>query len=131
MSGASRYVTVKNATASKERLMVNLFETALRHMRVGMKHLESNDRKAANVLLDKASQIVAYLHGTLNREAAPAMVDSLAELYTFTMARLMRAIITGKVTDVREAERAFAPVVEGFQKAVAAMSAQPGQAARP
>ena len=95
MSGANRYVTVKNATASKERLMVNLFETALRHMRVAMQHLEKGDRHAANPLLDKSSQIVAYLHGTLKRDSAPAMVDTLAELYTFTMARLMRAIVTG------------------------------------
>lgn len=131
MSGANRYVTIKNATASKERLMVNLFETALRHMRVAMQHLEKNDRRPANVLLDKSSQIVAYLHGTLKRDAAPAMVDTLAELYTFTLARLLRAIVTGKVADVREAERAFAPIVEGFQKAVAAMSGPPAHAARP
>ena len=131
MSGANRYVTVKNATASKERLMVNLFETALRHMRVAMQHLEKKDRRAANVLLDKSSQIVAYLHGTLKRDAAPAMVDTLAELYTFTLARLLRAIVTGKVADVREAERAFAPIVEGFQKAVAAISGPSTHTARP
>ena len=131
MSGANRYVTVKNATASKERLMVNLFETALRHLRVAMQQLEKGDRRAANPLLDKSSQIVAYLQGTLNREAAPAMAATLTELYTFTMARLMRAIVTGRAADVREAERAFAPVVEGFQKAVAAMSGPPTQTARP
>ena len=130
MSGANRYLAVKNATASKERLMVNLFETALRHMRVAMKHLESKDVKAALPLLDKSSQIVGYLHGTLNRSAAPAVVDSLAEIYVFTIARLMRSIVTHKVSDVREAERAFAPIVEGFQKAVAAM-APPAAAARP
>lgn len=131
MSGANRYVTIKNATASKERLMVNLFETALRHMRVAMQHLEKKDRRAANVLLDKSSQIIAYLHGTLKRDAAPAMVDTLAELYTFTLARLLRAIVTGKTADVREAERAFAPIVEGFQKAVATMSGPAAQGARP
>ena len=126
----NRYVTVKNLTASKERLMVNLFETALRHIRVATQHLEKKERRPANLLLDKASQIIAYLHGTLNREAAPAMVDTLGELYTFTIARLLRAIVTGKPADAREAERAFAPIVEGFQKAVAAMSAPPAQAAR-
>ncbi len=131
MSGANRYLAVKNDTASKERLMVNLFETALRHMRVSIRHLENDDRKAAMPLLDKASQIVGYLHGTLKREAAPAMVDNLAEIYTFTIARLMRAIVTCKISDVREAERAFAPIVEGFQKAVAAMSTPAAPAARP
>lgn len=131
MSGVNRYLAVKNDTASKERLMVNLFETALRHMRVSIRHLENKDPKAAMPLLDKASQIVGYLHGTLKREAAPAMVDNLAEIYVFTIARLMRSIATCNVADVREAERAFAPIVEGFQKAVAAVSGPAAPAARP
>ena len=75
-------------------------------------------------LLDKASKIVGYLHGTLNRDAAPNLVDGLGELYLFTLARLSRAIITGKAADVREAERAFAPVADGFSRAVAAVAQQ-------
>ena len=121
---AHRYAAVQNTTASKERLMVSLFDKALRNMRTAIRHLDAKDLKAAMPLLDKASQIVSYLHGTLNRDAAPKLVDDLAELYVFTIARLARAIITGKAADAREAERAFAPVADGFSKAVAAMAPQ-------
>jgi flagellar protein FliS len=126
-----RYVAVQNTTASKERLMISLFDTALRHMRQAIVHLEGKNLRAAMPLLDKASKIVSYLHGTLNREAAPKLVDDLSQLYVFTIARLARAIITGKAADVREAERAFAPVVEGFGKAVAAIAQPQVPASRP
>ena len=130
MVAARRYVSVQNDTASKERLMVNLFQTALRHMRTGAADLEKRKVSTAIRTLDKAAQIVGYLHGTLKREAAPKLVDELAEIYTFTAARLCRAIATGNPADVREAERAFAPIADGFAQAVAKMApATPG--ARP
>ncbi len=131
MSAAHRYVDVQNTTASKERLMVSLFDTALRHMRTAIRHLDGKDLRAAMPLLDKASKIVGYLHGTLNRDAAPRLVDELAELYLFTIARLSRAIITAKASDVREAERTFAPIADGFSRAVAALAQQPSAAHAP
>ena len=105
--------------------MVSLFDTALRHIRTSIRQLDNKDRRSAMPLLDKASQIVAYLHGTMNRDAAPKLVDELGELYVFTIARLSRAIVTGKASDAREAERAFAPIADGFSRAVAAAAQQP------
>ena len=131
MSATHKYIAVQNTTASNERLMISLFDTALRHMRLSIQHLDSKNPSAARPLLDKASKIVSYLHGTLNRDAAPRLVDNLAELYVFTIARLSRAIITGKASDVREAERTFAPIVEGFSHAVATVAKQQTAAPRP
>jgi flagellar protein FliS len=122
VAAANRYVTVQNNTASKERLMVNLFQTALRHIRVGGRDLEQKRRASGNRALDKAAQIIGYLHGTLKRDAAPGLVDNLGEIYTFTAARLCRAIATGKAADAKEAERAFAPIAEGFTEAVSKLT---------
>ena len=126
---ANRYATVRNNTASKERLMVMLLEAALRHMRTAGKHLETKNRSAAAPLLLKAYNIVIELQKTLNPEAAPKLVSDLVELYTFTSARLTRALATGSAADVRQAERAFAPIVDGFAQAVAAAAGQGAPAA--
>jgi flagellar biosynthetic protein FliS len=134
MIAARRYASVQNDTASKERLMVNLFQTALRHMRSGAADLgDRSPQKRRNAMktLDKAAQIVGYLQGTLNREAAPKLADELKEIYTFTAARLCRAVATGNVGDVREAERAFAPIADGFAQAVAKMTPAPAAGVRP
>jgi flagellar protein FliS len=124
-----RYAAVQNTTASKERLMVMLFDTALKHMRTATRHLERKEVPKALPLIDRSSKIVALLHATLNREAAPRLVDELLEIYTFTLARLARSMVTAKPADVREAERAFAPIAEGFGKAVEALGQQPAASA--
>ncbi|MBC8133373.1 MAG: flagellar export chaperone FliS [Deltaproteobacteria bacterium] len=121
MSAAHRYLDVRNTTASKERLMVMLFEAALRHMRTAARHLENKDRRTAAPLIEKACQIVLELQSTLKPDVAPKLTENLIEIYTFTAARLCRANITGDAKDVRHAERAFAPIVDGFAQAVAAM----------
>jgi len=119
MTAARRYVSVQTATASKERTMVLLFEAVLRHMRTGARLLESRDRRAAALVLEKACQIVLELQATLKPDVAPKLVADLAEIYTFTAARLCRAIASGEVNDVRQAERAFAPIADGFAQAAA------------
>lgn len=131
MSAAHRYAAVQNTTASKERLMVMLFETAERHMRAAQRHLEARNRTAATPLLEKAGQIVLELQATLNPEVAPKMVQNLIEIYTFTAARLTRAIATGSPADVKEAVRAFAPVAQGFAQAVQATSGATAAPAAP
>ena len=134
MIAARRYASVQNDTASKERLMVSLFQTALRHMRVGAVGLGDRSRQKqrdAMRTLDKAAQIVGYLQGTLNRDAAPKLADELKEIYTFTAARLCRAIATRNPADVQEVERAFAPIADGFAQAVAKMTPAPAAGARP
>jgi flagellar biosynthetic protein FliS len=110
-------------------MMVMLFDTALKHMRTAIRHLERKELSPALPLIEKSSKIVGLLHATLNREAAPKLVDDLLEIYTFTLARLARSMVTAKASDVREAERAFAPIAEGFGKAVASLAQQPAAAA--
>jgi flagellar protein FliS len=124
MNAARAYARATNETASKERLMVLLFEAALKHMRVGATHLEAGDVKAALPLLTKASDIVTELAGTLNASMAPELAGVLGDVYLFVAQRLAIASFSKAAAPVREAERAFAPIVEGFQQAVAQMGAQ-------
>lgn len=119
MTAARRYATVQTGTASKERTMVLLFEAALRHMRAGARHLEKKERREAAAVLDKSCRIILELQATLKPDVAPKLVADLAELYTFVASRLCRAIASGEVNDVRQAERAFAPIVDAFAQAAA------------
>lgn len=126
MNASTRaYARATQETASKERLMVLLFEAALKHMRLGARLLEEGQGTQALTSLTKASDIVAELASTLNPREAPELVRTLAELYTFVAQRLSHAAVFRDVAAAREAERAFAPIVDGFQQAVASLQAQP------
>lgn len=120
MIALNRYSKTQNETASPQRLMVLLFEAALRHARTGAQALEAGHRAEAVQSLTKASDIVAELDASLDHSRAPQICADLSQLYRFVAQRLTSAACTGNAKAAREAERAFAPIADAFAKAVVA-----------
>ncbi|MBS2024288.1 MAG: flagellar protein FliS, partial [Deltaproteobacteria bacterium] len=112
-------------TATRERLMVLLFEAALRHMRAAQTAFEQGRKSDAVTACTKASDIVVELHSSLDRARAPELCDTLAAVYQFTCSRLLVAANTARVELVREAERAFSPLVSAFAEAVQKIAVTP------
>ena len=129
MSVARAYARTQNETASKERLMVLLFEAALRHMRTAAPALAAKQYGDASTAITKASAIVTELLSTLDRSKAPELCDNLAAVYTFVAGRLIKALTDRDPKWVKEAERAFEPVALGFAEAVKQLDL-PGKGAR-
>src|SRR5512133_3463240 len=92
-SAARRYAQASRETASPERLMVLLFQAALRHIRGGAAALEAGKVGEAVQALSKASEIVIELHATLDASKAPELCAQLAELYRFVCLRLNDAAL--------------------------------------
>jgi flagellar protein FliS len=124
---ARRYAQAQRETASPERLMVLLFQAALRHIRSGAAALESGQQAEAGRALGRASDIVVELHATLDRPRAPELCDQLGEVYRFVSQRLGAAALSRDARAAREAERVFAPVAEAFERAVASLAAGGGR----
>jgi flagellar protein FliS len=117
-----RYSQAERETASPERLLVLLFQAALRNMRNGAAALEAGRAGEAGRALGKASDIVIELHATLDRTRAPELCDQLAEVYRFVCQRLGAATLSRDARAAHEAERAFAPVADAFEKAVLSLA---------
>jgi flagellar protein FliS len=115
---ARRYAQAQNETASRERLMVLLFEAALRHIRTAAAALESGERGAVGNALSKATAIVAHLDATFDRHRFPELAENVGAIYRFTCQRLVSANLRRDPRLAREAERAFAPVADAFATAV-------------
>ena len=113
-----RYATAQRETASPERLMVLLFEAALRNIRTGAQALETGRGPGASASLAKASDIVVELHATLDHSRAPELCDRLSAVYRFVCLRLSTAALSRDARAAREAERVFAPIAEAFAAAV-------------
>jgi len=123
MNASRAYARASQETASKERLMVMLFEAALRHMRHAATLLESQKVVEALPLMTRASDIVCELADTLDTQKAPELSQTLGDLYFFVAPRLARAAAFRDPVALRAAERAFAPIVEAFQQAVGSLGA--------
>jgi len=120
MNGAARrYAQATHETASPERLMVLLFQAALRNIRSGAAALEAGRPADATKSLARSADIVVELHATLDASKAPELCDSLGEIYRFVCLRLNAALLGRDPRAAREAERALAPIAEAFETAVA------------
>jgi flagellar protein FliS len=129
MNPLKAYARTQTETASRERLMVMLFEAGLRHMRNGAAAFDTGKNAEGIKLLGKASDIVQELLDTLKADVYPELCERLAGLYIFVLDRLNRAILSLTGKPALEAARAFEPVVLGFSEAVAKVEG--GQVARP
>lgn len=123
MNATRRYARAQNETASPERLMMLLFEAALRHTRNGAAALEAGRRPEANAALSKAVDIVMALHASFDARRAPKLADSLGKTYRCVAQRLIQANMAGDPASAREAERLFAPVADAFADAVRQVAA--------
>jgi len=123
MNPARRYSQAQRETASPERLMVLLFEAAVRNIRSGAAALDAGKPTEATRALMKATDIVVELHATLDRAKSPELCDQLAEVYRFVCQRLGAAALSRDVRAAREAERAFTPIADAFASAVQAIGA--------
>ena len=124
MNPIRRYAAAQNETASPERLMVLLFEAALRHMRNGASALETGRNADANVALSKATDIVVELDATFDRPRYPELAENLGVVYQFVCQRLLSASLTHDPVLAREAERVFYPVADAFATAVRQLAAE-------
>lgn len=115
---ARRYVQAQNETASPERLMVLLFETALRHIRTAIVALEAGRFQEAALASEKAGQIVAHLDATFDRSRHPELGENLSAVYKFTGQRLLMGVVRRDPKMFRDAQRAFAPIAQAFARAV-------------
>jgi flagellar protein FliS len=119
MSYAQRYASSAAGTASRERLMVMLFDRALSEIRAGAAAFETGRKIEARRALGRALEIVSELHVTLDRSRSPELCDLLGQIYGFVCTRLGEASLRGDAGLAREAERAFSPIAHGFSQAAA------------
>lgn len=123
MNALNTYRRTQNQTASKERLMALLFQTAYRHMSTAEglwkgNNLKEEDFVEGETLLNKAMDIVIELDSTLNHSVAPELCQNLSDIYRFVIFRISKAVQTRQVSFINEAIRAFEPIAEAFTLAV-------------
>jgi flagellar protein FliS len=129
MNAARAYTRTQNETASRERLMVLLFEAGLRHMRTGAKAFDQRKNAEGIKALSKASDIVQELLNTLHHATFPELCERLSSVYMFVLGRIDSALLSCTSKPALEAARAFEPIVQGFAEAVAKI--ERGEAPRP
>lgn len=85
-----RYLVADIGTRSKEWLVPLLYEHLVKHLRRMDLAIDRQDAALQATAAAKASDILYELLGTLDIDAAPQIAKSLASLYSFLIAELLR-----------------------------------------
>ncbi|MFW5856672.1 MAG: flagellar export chaperone FliS [Planctomycetota bacterium] len=90
-NGHTEYMKTQILTASKERLVLMLFDGALRFCEQGKKGWAEDDLERAHTGMVRAQDILLELLYALDKEQGGKIADNLAQLYTFCYRHLVEA----------------------------------------
>lgn len=113
-SAAARYRGVQVQTCSPQKLLVMLFDGALRFASEADAAMVASDRARAGDRIGRAHAIVAELAFTLDREQAPELCDNLLGIYAFCMGHLLEANLHQDPKRLAEVVAALTPLRDAF-----------------
>jgi len=102
MKGIAQYQDAAVATQSKGRLIVLLYEGAIKFMKLAIEHIEARDYEQKGRYINRAQDIISELDAVLNTDAGGEIAENLGRLYAFMRNRLSEANIKSDPEMIRE-----------------------------
>ena len=102
MNGIKTYQDTAVTTQSRGRLIVLLYEGAIKFMKLAIKELEANNYEAKGRYINKAQDILNELNAVLDMDAGGAIASNLRKLYVFMNRRLSEANVKRDPQMIRE-----------------------------
>lgn len=110
----AQYRSTKTATASPARVLVQLYEAAIRLLHEGADAIEDADYKTKGERLGKAHRIITELQASLDEQHAPELCQQLNALYDFCLSRISRGNAKLDASAIREAVKVLSELHQGW-----------------
>ncbi len=91
MKGVSAYQNAAVTTQSKGRLIVLLYDGAIKFMKLAIRDLEAQNYEAKGRYISRAQDIINELNAVLEMDAGGEIAANLRQLYCFMNNRLSEA----------------------------------------
>jgi flagellar protein FliS len=104
-SKISQYSTTEVTTANRLRLLIMLYDSAIRFIDTAKERLRTGDVAGKGTYIGKALAIVGEFKNTLNFQVGGDLPRELQRLYVFVEERLVRANLKGDPALLDEARR--------------------------
>lgn len=109
------YQRVNVTTADPTRLVVLLYEGAIRNLRQAIGFIEAGNKDDASQRITRTLDIVHYLTNALDHEKGGDISVNLERLYDFVRDTLAHANIHADVEEINTAITILQPLLEGWQ----------------
>jgi flagellar protein FliS len=102
MNGVSAYQETSITTESKGRLIIMLYDGAIKFMRLAIQEIEAQNFEAKGRYIGRAQDIIDELNTVLDMEAGGEVAENLRKLYVFMSSHLSRANVKRDPQMIRE-----------------------------
>lgn len=117
-SGYQQYKKTSVESASREKLLLMMYEGAIKYIKRAQLAMEKKDIAGRGENIGRAFDIVIELNSTLNHEVGGDLAANLEQLYMFITDQLTQANVRGKVEHLENALRVLTTLYEGWTQAI-------------
>ena len=116
--GAKSYKKTAIKTATPEKILLMLYEGAIKNCKLARKALEENDVKKKCTYIGKTHDIVMELNNTLDPTKNEEIVIQLESLYNYCISQLLEANMNNDYKPLDSVIRVLSTLYEGWVAAV-------------
>lgn len=113
-----KYKQTSVQSASREKLLLMLYEGAIRFIKQAIAAIDRKDIAERGVNIGRAFDIVNELNNTLNHDAGGEIAMNLEQLYMFVTEQLTRANASGQKKPLEDALKIMETLYSGWVEAV-------------
>lgn len=129
MNGYGKYKKASVESASKEKILLMLYEGAIKFIKQAKEANEKKLVKERGELIGRAYDIVMELASSLDFKVGGAMAENLEQLYIYVLEELTRANITGQEKHLDNSLKVLGILYDGWIKAIESIKKKESQGA--
>ena len=128
MNAARRYRQTQATTASREEVLLMLYDGALRFLDEAIDALRQKDSARSGQRIGKVLAIIAELQGALDYRPAPELCRTLDSLYMYMTQQLLEANQQRSVAQVERVRELLATLYQTWREAAEIVRREQAQA---
>jgi flagellar protein FliS len=123
MSKLNAYRQTAVTTASKEQVLIMLYEAAIKHLKKAAECCQKNDLAGKGTAVGKAHDIINELSNSLDFQVGGEVAKNLERLYSFMVEQIVQGNINNEPAKFDQARSMLETLLEGWKGAVAQLQA--------
>jgi flagellar protein FliS len=124
MSKLQAYRQTAVTTATKEQVLIMLYEGAIKHLKRASEACQKNDLAVKGTAVGKAHDIINELNNTLDFEIGGEIAKNLERLYMFMIDEIIKGNMNNDATKFDSTRKLLENLLEGWKGALAQLQNQ-------
>jgi len=116
--GAQKYKSTQVLTSSPERLLILLYEAAIRQVKTAVIAIDEKNWAKKGMAIGKAHDIINELNSSLDHKIGGDIAKDLERLYNFMVTQLLQANLDNSKAPLTAVLSNLETLLEGWREAV-------------